>query len=60
MKSMTEEQTVEAAMLYESGVSLAKIGTRLGFNDNTVRLRLIERGIEMRDSHGRPKGGRNT
>jgi orotate phosphoribosyltransferase-like protein len=53
MTTMMDEQIADAVTLYESGLSLAQIGTRLGFDNNTVRLRLIERGVRMRDSHGR-------
>lgn len=51
--SMSESQIDQAVILYESGLSLARVGDELGFDDATIRLRLIERGIRMRDSHGR-------
>jgi len=38
--------------LYESGLSLAKVGNRSGISPGTVRHYLLTRGILMRDSHG--------
>lgn len=55
LASMTEDEIAMAETLYTSGLSLAKVGEQLGFNDSTVRLRLIERGVRMRDSHGRQR-----
>lgn len=53
-QSMTEDQTDEAARLYEGGLSLAKVGGKLGFGTNTVRDALLRRGVMMRDPHWRP------
>lgn len=39
--------------LYESGLSLAKVGNHVGISPGTVRHYLLTRGIQMRDSHGR-------
>ncbi len=50
----TEEQIRQMARLYESGLSLKKVGDRLGFNATTVRANLLKAGVGMRDSHGRP------
>ncbi|WP_255204925.1 helix-turn-helix domain-containing protein [Actinomadura sp. BRA 177] len=52
MAGMSQEQIDEAARLYEAGQSLARIGAHLGFNDMTVRSRLIERGVKMRPRQG--------
>ena len=48
-------QVDEAVYLYESGWSLARIGERLSVTANTVRARLLERGVGMRDVHGRKR-----
>lgn len=53
--SMTDAQIDQAVALYDRGLSLAQVGNELGFDDGTIRLRLIERGVPMRDSHGRPR-----
>ena len=40
--------------MYAQGDSLAVIGTRLGVDAGTVHARLRKRGMQMRDTHGRP------
>lgn len=40
--------------MYAQGDSLAVIGTRQGVDAGTVHARLRERGMQMRDTHGRP------
>ncbi|MFV2194770.1 helix-turn-helix domain-containing protein [Nocardiopsis sp. LOL_012] len=50
---LTPEQIATAAYLYEGGLSLARIGERLAVSPDTVRLRLIERGVQMRDRYQR-------
>lgn len=52
---MTSEQIDGAVMLYESGRSLQEIAEQLGSTARTVRSRLLERGVVMRDTHGRPR-----
>jgi hypothetical protein len=37
------------------GVSLADIGTRLGFNGATIHNHLRKAGVAMRDTHGRDR-----
>jgi hypothetical protein len=52
---LTAEQIDEATRLYEVGWSLALIGHKLGTTANTVRARLLERGVRMRDAQGRER-----
>jgi hypothetical protein len=39
--------------LYESGLSLAAVGKRVGKSVGTVKGYVIERGVQTRDRHGR-------
>ena len=48
------EQIDRAVLLYTEGQSLATIGNVLGVDAGTVHARLRERGVPMRDTHGRP------
>jgi hypothetical protein len=41
--------------LYREGWSLARIGERMGVDPTTVLARLPERGVRMRDTHGRER-----
>ena len=41
--------------LYSSGLSSIEIAERLGFCANTVRKSLQEKGIQLRDTHGRDR-----
>lgn len=43
----------EMVYRYERGESLARIGSKLGFQPNTVRTHLLDRGVQTRDTHGR-------
>lgn len=54
-KGMRPSQVDIAARLYESGLSLASVGTQLGFDATTIRTMLLRNGIGTRDSHGRAK-----
>jgi DNA invertase Pin-like site-specific DNA recombinase len=54
-QGLTEEQIDEAAALYESGLSLAKIGAHLGVDHGTVWHQLKKLGVRMRDTHGRER-----
>lgn len=47
--------SLEAARLYSSGWSLARIGERLGVDPKTVSARLKDVGVPIRDSHGRTR-----
>lgn len=53
-KPARETQIREMVRLYESGLSLAKVGERVGFSDGTVHRYLRERGVRMREVHGGP------
>lgn len=52
-KRLTEGDVNEAERLYTQGWSLARVGERLGVSDDAVRLRLLKRGVQMRDPHWR-------
>lgn len=52
---LTEEQIDEAVRLYSDGWSAQRIGDRLGAYPQTMRRRLLERGVRMRDTHGRER-----
>ena len=54
-KGMSPSQVDIAARLYESGLSLARVGAQLGFDAATIRTMLLRNGIGTRDSHGREK-----
>lgn len=54
-RGMSDVQINEAVRLYASGVSLARIGERLGFSARTIQSRLRERGVRFRDTHGRER-----
>jgi len=41
--------------LYESGLSLAMVGNRVGASPGTVRRYLLINGVQMRDSHGQKR-----
>ena len=50
---LTEAQINEAAQLYLSGTSLAKLGQRFGCDHTTVRRALLRREVTMRTSSER-------
>jgi hypothetical protein len=52
---LTPEQVDDAIHLYKLGWSLSRIGTRMSVTADTVRKRLIEHGMTMRDTHERPR-----
>lgn len=54
-QGLSPEQIDQAARLYHSGWSLARIGDRVGADAETVRQRLRQRGVRMRDPQGRPQ-----
>ena len=54
-QGLTPTQIDEAVTRYEDGWSLARIGEQLDSTPHTVRTRLLERGVRMRDTHGRER-----
>jgi len=54
-RGLTPEQVDQAVDLYRRGWSLARIGEQLGVTANTVHTRLRERGVRMRNTHGRER-----
>jgi hypothetical protein len=54
-QSLDERQVNVAIQLYEEGWSTARIGWHLAVNGSTVWLALRERGVLMRDTHGRDR-----
>jgi hypothetical protein len=52
-RGLAADDVPAAATLYQAGWSLARIGEKFGITDDTVRARLLEVGIAMRDPHGR-------
>ncbi|MFR9772410.1 helix-turn-helix domain-containing protein [Nocardia sp. SC052] len=54
-QGLSDEQVGEAARLYESGLSLARIGERFGVDSTTVHRVLVGRDVRMRDTHGRER-----
>jgi hypothetical protein len=51
-RGLGPRQIQEAAQLYESGLSLAKIGARFKVDAQTVRDRIAEEGVEIRKRRG--------
>lgn len=52
-RGISAQQIDEAAQLYEEGWSLARIGELMRVDPSTVLARLRERGVRIRDTHGR-------
>lgn len=50
---MSSDQINEAVRRYESGQSLAAVAAVLETSSKTILARLRERGVKMRDTHGR-------
>jgi DNA-binding CsgD family transcriptional regulator len=48
-KGPSESDVQEAITLYEAGLSTAKIGQSLGFSADTIRNRLVAKGVRIRD-----------
>jgi DNA-binding CsgD family transcriptional regulator len=55
LDGLTSAEIDLAAETYAGGASLANVANLLNSTANTVRTRLIERGIVMRDLHGNPR-----
>jgi lambda repressor-like predicted transcriptional regulator len=49
---LSPDDVPEAATLYRTGWSLAKLSAKYGCTDNTVRARLLEFGVVMRPRRG--------
>lgn len=54
-RGLTPDQVDDAIHLYHLGWSLARIGTHMDVTADTVRKRLLEHGVAMRDTHGHPR-----
>lgn len=52
---LTAEQVNEAARLYESGSSLSEVAERLRVNQETMRVAIINAGVELRQPTGGQK-----
>jgi hypothetical protein len=52
---LTDDQVEDAERLYHQGWSLSRISDRIDVAADTVRKRLLERGVTMRDTNGRPR-----
>ncbi|WP_083285877.1 hypothetical protein [Microbacterium sp. BH-3-3-3] len=50
---ITQAQVATASRLYLSGLSLANVGEKLGFNAQTIATHLRRAGVALRDPHGR-------
>lgn len=50
---LSDQDKDEIAALYESGHSIHKLALQFGVTDNPVHKALKERGVRMRDPHGR-------
>ncbi len=51
-----EETLDEIVRLYESGMSMSKVGQQVGFSADSVRGHLRKRGVKTRDPQGRIRG----
>ncbi|MFB6718683.1 helix-turn-helix domain-containing protein [Kribbella sp. NPDC056345] len=52
-RGLSDDELVEATRLYESGLSLVRIGSKLSKDPSTVRNYLRRAGVKMRDTSGR-------
>ncbi|WP_284742782.1 helix-turn-helix domain containing protein [Amycolatopsis sp. RTGN1] len=59
-RGLTDDQIDDAEHLYQQGWSLARIGNHMDVTADTVRARLLERGVAMRDTQGRPPTEKRT
>lgn len=55
LSSLTEAEVEEVIWLYGTGLSLAKVGERVGREASLIHLTLRREGITCRDSHGRER-----
>jgi DNA-directed RNA polymerase specialized sigma24 family protein len=49
----SDQEICEMVRLYESGLSLAAVGKRVGMSVGTVKRYVLECGVQTRDTHGR-------
>ena len=54
-RGLNDDQADDAESLYQQGWSLARIGDHMDVTADTVRKRLLERGVTMRDPQGRTR-----
>ena len=54
-QGLSDDQVNDAERLYQQGWSLARIGNHMDVTADTVRTRLLERGVTMRDTQGRTR-----
>jgi hypothetical protein len=54
-RGLSLEQADDAIHLYNLGWSLARVGAHFDVDHTTVLNKLRERGIQTRDTHGRPR-----
>ena len=59
-RGLTDDQINDAKRLYQQGWSLARIGNHMNVTADTVRARLLERDVTMRDTQGRPRTETST
>lgn len=59
-QGLSDEQVTDAERSYQQGWSLARIGNHMDVTADTVRKRLLERGVTMRDTQGRPRPEAST
>lgn len=52
---ISEDEIDEAVRLYGSGLSMGKVGERLGYSGGTVLRVLRRRAVASRDTHGLPR-----
>lgn len=55
-RKLSEMDVLEAARLYDSGLSLAAVGKHLGVYPSTIYSALRKAGVQLRDQHGREVG----
>jgi DNA-binding CsgD family transcriptional regulator len=55
LRPLNTDQVREAIRLYDSGLSLAAIGLKLGVHSSTVRFAIREQGVSMRKPWDHPR-----
>jgi DNA-directed RNA polymerase specialized sigma24 family protein len=53
LRSPSNQEICEMVRLYESGLSLAAVGKKVGKSVGTVKRYVLECGVQSRDTHGR-------